>query len=319
MLPDPIKAFCIDFNWDSLYQPAAPGLYAHADPGEQVRWMADLGANVIQAFCVSYNGQAWFPSETAPINPGLRDFLPRLIQEASRKNISVIGYFCIGSNRTWEVENQKLIRWSLTDGIIIPFTRVYLDYLGSCIRDAIRKTAVEGFLADWIRPRLHDVWLDCEKEMYFELLGEKFPDCGSPSPEMVLEYDRRAVARAWETIRDAARDVRPVVIWPSPPFRGPNDPLWNGHIMLREAGWLMNESPKVELLQWMTEQSGPQTKIIQNLCGWATHDANMWRNIDTQRYGLYGFAQAHPLTCMPADQHANLRNIEIVREAYHAI
>ncbi|MCC6579190.1 MAG: hypothetical protein IT440_02025 [Phycisphaeraceae bacterium] len=318
MLPKVIKAFNIDFNWDSIYQPAAPGLYAHADPGEQVRWMADLGANVIQAFCVSFNGQAWFPSETAPINPGLGDFLPRLIQEASKKNMAVMGYFDIGQNRTWELENQKVIRFSLTDMVHIPYTRAYLDFFASCIRDALRKTDVEGFMVDTFRPMIKDVWLDCMKEMYVELMGEPFPACGTLPEDVSLEFDRRSLTRAWQYTRDAVADVRPAVIWPNPPFRGPDDPLWTGHILPRESGWLLNEGPDVELLDWLSRQIGPQTKIIQNLCGWPGHDANMWRTIDRKKYGLYGFAQAHPLTCLPADHGSNLKNIEIIRQAYHA-
>ena len=55
--PDPIKAFCIDFNWGD-HGAAEPGLFAQADPEEHVRWYQDLGGNVIQTFCVSYNGYA---------------------------------------------------------------------------------------------------------------------------------------------------------------------------------------------------------------------------------------------------------------------
>jgi hypothetical protein len=66
----PVKAFSIDFNWgDNGASP--PGLYAQADPTEHVRWYQDLGANVIQTFCVSYNGYAWYPSDVAPVTPGL--------------------------------------------------------------------------------------------------------------------------------------------------------------------------------------------------------------------------------------------------------
>ena len=42
------------------------------------------------------------------------------------------------------------------------------------------KTAVDGFMIDWIRPTRHVKWLDCEKQMWKELLGEPFPASGKP-------------------------------------------------------------------------------------------------------------------------------------------
>jgi hypothetical protein len=65
---------------------------------------------------------------------------------------------------------------------------------------------------------------------------------------------------------------------------------------------------------------GPQTLIVQNLCGWAGHDADLWRKIDTKVYGLYGFAQADAKTTMPSEAvAANVKNIGKLREAYHRL
>ena len=44
---------------------------AGADPAQHVAWYKAMGANVIQTFCVSYNGYAWYPSEVAPVTPEL--------------------------------------------------------------------------------------------------------------------------------------------------------------------------------------------------------------------------------------------------------
>lgn len=69
----PIKAFCIDFNWDKGRA---------AEPGTYVRWYEKLGATTIQTFCVSYHGYAWYPSEAAPVAPGLAhpDFLGDMVE-----------------------------------------------------------------------------------------------------------------------------------------------------------------------------------------------------------------------------------------------
>ena len=45
----PIQAFCIDFNWGpgGAHGFAKPGLWAHADPEEHVKWYEDMGCNTI--------------------------------------------------------------------------------------------------------------------------------------------------------------------------------------------------------------------------------------------------------------------------------
>ena len=73
-----IKAFCIDFNWGpgGPNTFAAPGVYTQASPEKHVKWYRDLGANTIQTFCVSCCGYAWFRSDVAPVQPGMKgDFL----------------------------------------------------------------------------------------------------------------------------------------------------------------------------------------------------------------------------------------------------
>ena len=33
---------------------------------------------------------------------------------------------------------------------------------------------------------------------------------------------------------------------------------------------------------------GPETLIVQNLCAWYGHDANLWGQLNPQVFGLYG-------------------------------
>ena len=62
-----------------------------------------------------------------------------------------------------------------------------------------------------------------------------------------------------------------------------------------------------------------ETLIVQNLCGWEGHDANLWRQIVPQVFNLYGFAQADARTTLPAKVPANIKNINLLREAYHSL
>jgi hypothetical protein len=84
---EPIKAYDIDFNWGpgGPNAFAKPGLWADADPAKHVAWYKALGANVIQTFCVSCNGYAWYKNGVVPEQPGLKhDFLPEVVKLAHK-------------------------------------------------------------------------------------------------------------------------------------------------------------------------------------------------------------------------------------------
>jgi len=96
--------------------------------------------------------------------------------------------------------------------------------------------------------------------------------------------------------------------------------LWTGHRLLREVDWVLNEAPELDHLDWLRQQVGPRTLIIQNLCGWKGHDASMWKKIDPKATGFYGYARADDKTTLPDGAiEVNMKNIEILREAYHSL
>ncbi len=183
-----------------------------------------------------------------------------------------------------------------------------------------KQVSIDGFMIDWVRPTQHKSWLECEKRMYQELLGEKFPRSGQPARESLLEFDRRALDRAWRHIRWTVHGTRRVIIWTNHPFVDEERDLWAGHRLLKEVDWVLNESPEPKWLDWLRQHVGPDTLIVQNLCGWEGHDANLWKSIDTRRFGLYGFAKADPQTTLPTDKvPVNIKNIRLLREAYHQL
>lgn len=331
-----IKAFNIDFNWDNR-GPARPGFYAQADPAAHVRWYQELGANVIQTFCVSYNGYAWYKDSTvAPVTPDMTsDFLPEITDLAHREGMRCLGYFCLASNPVWKAQHPETVyayapmeehSGECVGAHSIIYTDEYLDYFARMIQDVLRKTDIDGFMVDWLKPpqRAGKPWLPREKQLYRELMHRQFPlHAKTDSPEIV-EYDRLLVERAWVRIKEAVASVRPAIIWTNHPFQRAHDPLWNGHRALREADWVLNEAPEVEFLDWLGQQIGPHTKIIQNLCGWKGHDASLWKQIDFPKIGLYGYAQADPVTTLPSADYtpacaANQKNIAAIREAYRQL
>ena len=88
---------------------APPGLWADADPGRHLAWYRALGVNVIQTFCVSCNGHAWYKGGVVPEQPGLRhDFLRDLTRLAHAEKMQMLDYFCTGSNTRWAREHPDL-------------------------------------------------------------------------------------------------------------------------------------------------------------------------------------------------------------------
>ena len=314
---EPVKAFCIDFNWEPSVGCANPGTFTHADPEAHVRWYKDLGANTIQSFCVSLNGYAWYSnSAVAPVNPGLekKNFLAQLCRCGHDAGMKVMGYFTFGNNPVWEAKNPDLRKTEGVDYIRIPATLEWLDYFCKQLEDALKKTAIDGFLVDWIRPVQHTVWIEAEKRMWQELMGERFSSTGPPSAQAALEFDKRAMARAWQHIHSTADATRKTTIWTNHPFVEQEKPMWAGHRLLKEVDWVLNESPDIRWLDWLQKQVGEKTLVVQNLCGWPEHDAGAWKKINTRKFGLYGFAQADVNTTYPLDSFK--KNIEIIREAY---
>lgn len=49
----------------------------------------------------------------------------------------------------------------------------------------------------------------------------------------------------------------------------------------------------------MKRESGAHTQIVQNLCGWPDHDLSIMDQLDLDKVGLFGFAAADPLSCLP--------------------
>lgn len=302
-----ICSLCLDFNWDMLGRPASPGLYAQADPVAHLDWFLESGANVIQTFCVSYNGYAWYKgSDIAPVTPGLRyDYLPVLTQKAHQEGLGVMGYFCLGANPYWSQEHPQHSYWhAFPNTINMPLHDGYLDYFCGSVADALLKTEIDGFMVDWVnRPTRSDQWVKVEADLFRTLMGEPPPDNGKVPEDVMLEYDRRSIARAWLRLRETVERIRPsALIWTNHPLLAKDKDLWNDTAILREADWILNESQDLSLLSWLQTQCGHATRIIQCLVGWDSHDADAAMQSLTDNQDLYGFCKVAPDTGLPSPE-----------------
>jgi len=332
-----IKAYCLDFNWAATGRKrkpfASPGEWAGADPAQHVAWYKAIGANVIQTFCVSCNGYAWYKHGFVPEQPGLvHDFLPEVVKLGHREGMLVLGYFCAAANTKWGQDHPDLSYGTPTT-YHIPYTDEYLDYLSKSIGDAVRKTGVDGFMIDWVwmpeRNSTNGKWLDCEKKLYRQLMAEEFPGedklvRGSPQ---YRAYSRKALDRCWQTIRKAAKDANPnCLVWLT--SNQINHPLTRNSAMYREADWILNESGDLQGINAVKAMIGPHTRLVTCLAEWNGQDALQLVPAALQAgVGLYGFTAPRnagglvPLEKILARPVAELtgddRSIATLARAYH--
>jgi hypothetical protein len=330
---NPIKGFCLDFNRGQGGPNgfAKPGLWADADPAEHVAWYRGMGANVIQTFCVSCNGYAWYRNGVVPEQPGLKhDFLREVIRGAHRDGMRVLGYFCAGSNTRWGREHPAF-SYGIPSEPHIPYTDEYLAYLDAAIRDAVGKTGVDGFMLDWLRMLTSRAssggrWLDSEKQLYAQLMKEPFPgEKELPSAKMT-EYGRRAVDRCWGVIRRAAKETNPnCIVWLT--CCDVNDPHIVNSRALRETDWLLNEAGDLERTADAKRMSGPHTRLITCLANWNAQDPmKIVPAALKEGIGLYGFTKPGADSLLPLESllsrpvselKGDEKNVAVLARAFH--
>ncbi|MDR1896336.1 MAG: hypothetical protein LBR10_06055 [Prevotellaceae bacterium] len=318
---EPVKAYNIDYNWGEggAHGFARPGLWADANPAEHVNWYEALGCNVIQSFAVSCNGYAWYKNGIIPEQPGLKyDFLTEQVRLARKKNIKVIGYFCVGANNKWEEDHPDLCY--RMNGQQIPLTQQYLNYLCASIEDAIKKTDIDGIMLDWFynpgggRDPLPPLrWLACEQDMYSELMGKDFPGKDRIAPDDELVFRQKAIGRAWTQIRETAKRTKPqCIIWLT--AYEVNSKEYEGNTLLKEIDWLMNEAGDIERTQAMRTIAGQHTKFITCLAGW--NGQNPMETVPAaiaQKTGLYGFTKPASGSMMPPVDHYLSMSIDTLK------
>lgn len=290
-----IKSYCLDFNWGERKGFAEPGTWRNADPAAHVAWYKAIGANVIQTFCVSGNGYAWYKNCVVPEQPGLKhDFLREVVKLGHKEGMLVMGYFCVSANTRWGKENPTL-SYGTPSTYHIPYTDEYLAYLSAAITDAVKTTGIDGFMIDWVwqpnRKSTDEKWLDAEKKLYQQLMNEPFPADGKLSGEQYWAYSCKAIDRCWKTIRKAAKEANPkCIIWLT--TNNVNHPHVKNSDMYREVDWFMGEAGNVKEIEAARPMVGKDVRLITCFAGWNNQDAaKMVPEALAAGIGLYGFAK----------------------------
>lgn len=349
-----IKAFCLDVNWraasdtstERLNNFAPPGAWADLDPAEHVQWCKDMGVNVIQTFAVSCNGYAWYKGGSIPEQPGLEhDFLTDMVRLGHEENMQVFGYFCVGSNTRWGLEHPDL-SYDVPSYPHIPFTKEYNDFLCASIKEAIEITDMDGFMIDWFwNPTVglgpngawarQQRWLPCEQEMYGELMGEEFPGAENITDSVQLEFNRRAIDRCWQAIKQTTKTAKEdCKIWLSCSIL--THPEMVDHPLIKEVDWLQNEAGDKESIDAVRAQIGKNTRLIttfssnyfkrNNLKGEDVAAYALKENIGLYCYAApgsydYAFPPVDDYLNTPLDSFENLdaRNIAVLARVFNEL
>ncbi len=303
-----IRAYNIDFNWGEGGPNgfAKPGLWADANPRDHVNWYAALGCNVIQSFAVSCNGYAWYKNGIIPEQPGLKyDFLTEEVKLAHKKKIKVFGYFCAGSNTKWGMEHPGF-SYGIPSSPHIPYSTQYLDYLCASIEDAIRKTDMDGIFVDWLwnpgttmEPYPPLKWMICEQVMFKELMNQTFPGINKITPEIELQFRRKAIDRCWKRIRETVKKTKPgCIIWLTSCQLTSRDIA--GSDMLKEVDWVLNEAGDIATTNSVHSMVGNHTRLVTCLANWNRQDpVKIIPAAIKEKVGLYGFTKPVLGSMMP--------------------
>ena len=299
MRTERMKSFNIDFNW--LNEKYAPGdAFANAEASAWADWYQEMGCNNFWTFAVSYNGHAWYDSKFAPKIEGLKgNFTKECVIEGHKRGMTVFAYHCLGANPVIERAHPDWARPAEIDQINMVLCDEYIDLFCKLIAESITECEYDGLVIDWFRGPMvrKGEWIPKEKEEFKLLMGYPFPK--EPDAAEIAEYEKRSIEKAWRRIKDTVVSVGDIPIWTNHPFDKVDDPVWNGNILLKEVDYLLNVGPDVRMLNWLKRESGAHTQIVQNLCGWPDHDLSIMDQLDLDKVGLFGFAAADPLSCLP--------------------
>jgi hypothetical protein len=333
-----IRAYNIDFNWGEGGPNgfAKPGLWADANPADHVNWYASMGCNVIQSFAVSCNGYAWYKNGIVPEQPGLKyDFLTEQVKLAHQKNMKVFGYFCAGSNTKWGQDHPDL-SYGIPASPHIPYTVQYLDYLCASIEDAIKKTDMDGVFVDWLwnpgatmEPYPPLKWIPCEQVMFSELIGQPFPGSEKITPEIELQFRRKAIDRCWSRISQTVKKTKPdCIIWLTSCQLTSKD--ISGSDMLKQVDWVLNEAGDIATTESVKSMLGKQTRLVTCLANWNKQDpAIVIPAAIKDNVGLYGFTKPAVGSIMPPVDYylskpvdslkGDEKNIAVLARAYNKL
>ncbi len=179
---------------------------------------------------------------------------------------------------------------------------------------------MDGIMLDWFynpgggkdpMPPLR--WMPCEQVMFKELMNKSFPGKDKITPDIELDFRRRAIDRAWKQIREITKKTKPhCIIWLT--AYDVNSKEYAGSTLLKEVDWLMNEAGDISRTKAMRKLVRSDTKLITCLADWNKQDpAEIVPVAIKEKVGLYGFTKPVIGSMMPPVDYYLSKSIESLK------
>jgi hypothetical protein len=144
----------------------------------------------------------------------------------------------------------------------------------------------------------------------------------------LLAYQRRAIDRCWQRIRQAAKRANPdCILWLS--CNKVREETIAGSALLEQIDWMMDEAGSPQALKAVAPMLGRHTRQVLCLVGWGDrHNARtILSDPAMSAYGIYGFTRPSPDSLpLPVETylgqpiesfHGNDRNIAVLARYFN--
>ena len=130
-------------------------------------------------------------------------------------------------------------------------------------------------------------------------MDQPFPGKDKMTPEIELDFRRKAIDRAWKHIRGVTKKTKPdCIIWLT--CYDLNSKEIAGSDMLKEIDWLMNEAGDMASIEAVRSKVGSHTKLITCLANWNKQNpAEVVPAAIKSNVGLYSFTKPFVGALMP--------------------
>jgi hypothetical protein len=332
-----LKIFDCDLNWTYFNQPflhtppSMPHDFAFIDPLEYFTWHREFGNNAQFLQAYTFCGYAFYPTRLGPVAPGPgQDFLPRMYDLSLKHGMPFCSYFCVGADLiTSNMRDQWVIPTSRDNqytryGFLAPESP-WTDLLCARIHEFLTMFPVEYLLFDWFDYGGLDPYFPVQpawfvKQPFKEIIGRQMPEKAADiTPVESLAYKREVLARQFYRIRDACRQASPKTqIGFNVPYFHAAEPLWVDHAMLNSSDFLVAESTREEIIDWLVENRKPGQRIMTTIIGRTEKgetEPGSWRRLVEKGCDMFfGYGWGTPPDFHP-DPHYD-EDLAIVRQAF---
>jgi hypothetical protein len=332
-----LKIYCCDLNWTYFEKPfvstppSMPHDFAYVDPLEYFRWHRDFGNNAMFLQAYTFCGYAFYPTRLGPVAPGPgQDFLPRLYDLSHKHGLPFCSYFCVGADliasnlrNNWVVPTSRNYR-DFSHGFLAPESP-WTDLLCERIYEYLTMYPSEYLLFDWfvygnVHPdfAVQPAWF--VRQPFKEIIGREMPETAAEiTPTESLLYKRAVLARQFRRIHDTVRQASPQTqIGFNVPFWNAAEALWVDHPMLLESDFLVAESTRAEIIDWLVSVRKPGQHIMTTIIGRTEKgetDPHHWRKLLEKGCDyFFGYGWGTPPDFRPHPHYGE--DLEIVRQAF---